>query len=49
MSIPSVGPITASVLMANLGNGQQYKQSRDFAAATGLVPSNTALAADQHC
>jgi hypothetical protein len=23
--------------MANLGNGQQYKQSRDFAAATGLV------------
>ena len=38
MSIPSVGPITASVLMANLGNGQQYKQSRDFAAATGLVP-----------
>ncbi|EFA9656776.1 IS110 family transposase [Escherichia coli] len=36
--IPSVGPITASILMANLGNGQQYKRSRDFAAATGLVP-----------
>ncbi|EMH6403334.1 IS110 family transposase [Providencia rettgeri] len=38
MTIPSIGPITASVLMAHLGSGKQYKQSRDFAAATGLVP-----------
>ncbi|EGM6570100.1 TPA: IS110 family transposase [Salmonella enterica subsp. enterica serovar Bareilly] len=38
MTIPAVGPITASVLMVHLGNGSQYKQSRDFAAATGLVP-----------
>lgn len=38
MTIPSIGPITASALMAHLGNGQQYKKGRDFAAATGLVP-----------
>ena len=38
MTIPSVGPITASMLMVHLGNGQRYKKGRDFAAATGLVP-----------
>ncbi|AJC19771.1 IS110 family transposase [Pandoraea pulmonicola] len=38
LSIPGVGPITASVLAAEMGDGKQYACSRDFAAATGLVP-----------
>ncbi|EBJ0938660.1 IS110 family transposase (plasmid) [Escherichia coli] len=38
MTIPSIGPITASVLSAQLGDGKQYACSRDFAASTGLVP-----------
>jgi len=38
LSIPGVGPITASVLAAEMGDGKQYECSRDFAASVGLVP-----------
>jgi transposase len=38
LSIPGVGPVTASVLAAEMGDGTQYGCSRDFAASIGLVP-----------
>lgn len=38
LSLPCVGPITASLLAVEVGDGQQYKCSRDFAASVGLVP-----------
>lgn len=38
LTIPGVGPITASVLAAEMGDGKQYGCSRDFAASLGLVP-----------
>lgn len=38
LSIPCVGPLTASLLSTQLGDGKQYGCSRDFAASTGLVP-----------
>ncbi|EQB98317.1 transposase for insertion sequence element IS1328 [Photorhabdus temperata subsp. temperata M1021] len=38
LTIPDVGPITASVLSSQLGDSKQYARSRDFAASTGLVP-----------
>lgn len=38
MSIPGVGPITASVLSSEVGDGKQYRCGRDFAASIGLVP-----------
>lgn len=38
MTIPGVGPITASVLSAEVGDGKQYLCGRDFAAPIGLVP-----------
>jgi transposase len=38
LSIPGVGPITASVLAAEMGDGKQYGCSRDVAASVGLVP-----------
>ncbi|WP_206956011.1 IS110 family transposase [Trinickia acidisoli] len=38
LTIPGVGPITASVLVSELGDGKQYDCSRDFAASVGLVP-----------
>ncbi len=38
LTIPGVGPITASVLSAEMGDGKQYGCSRDFAASIGLVP-----------
>lgn len=38
MTIPGVGPITASVLTSEIGDGKQYGCGRDFAASVGLVP-----------
>ncbi|MGP8432905.1 IS110 family transposase [Paraburkholderia fungorum] len=38
LTIPGVGPITASLLASELGDGKQYRCGRDFAAAVGLVP-----------
>lgn len=38
MTIPGVGPITASLLSAELGDGKQYRCGRDFAASLGLIP-----------
>lgn len=37
-SIPCVGPLTASLLSTQPGDGKPYGNSRDFAASTGLVP-----------
>jgi transposase len=38
LSTPCVGPLTASLLAVEIGDGQQYGCSRDFAASLGLVP-----------
>lgn len=38
MTIPGIGPITASVLASEVGDGKQYRCGRDFAASLGLVP-----------
>lgn len=38
LSIPGVGPVTASLLSGEMGDGKQYSCSRDFAASLGLVP-----------
>lgn len=37
-SIPGVGPITASVIVASIGNGATFRNGRQFAAWLGLVP-----------
>ncbi|MEA1030287.1 IS110 family transposase, partial [Pseudomonas sp. N-137] len=37
LSLPCVGPITASLLAVEMGDGRQYRCSRDFAASVGLV------------
>lgn len=38
LSMPGVGPITASLLAVEMGDGRQYASSRDFSASLGLVP-----------
>ncbi|VEA72823.1 Transposase IS116/IS110/IS902 family [Serratia rubidaea] len=38
LTIPGVGPMTASLLATRLGDGKNYASSRAFAASTGLVP-----------
>lgn len=38
MTIPGIGPITASIPASEVGDGKQYRCGRDFAASLGLVP-----------
>jgi len=38
MTLPCVGPITSTVLAAELGDGKQFKCGRGYAASIGLVP-----------
>lgn len=38
LKVPGIGPITASLLSTELGDGKQYGCGRDFAASVGLVP-----------
>jgi transposase len=37
-SIPGIGPLIASALVADVGDASVFKSSRDFAASLGLVP-----------
>jgi len=39
-TIPGVGPITASAIVATVGSGKQFNNGREFAAWLGLTPIN---------
>jgi transposase len=38
MSVPGIGPIISSAMVAAIGNGDAFQKGRDFAAWLGLVP-----------
>jgi transposase len=38
MTVPGVGPIIASAIVAAIGNGTPFAKGRDFAAWLGLIP-----------
>ncbi len=39
LDVPGVGPVTATIIAADLGdNGKGYESSRDYAASLGVVP-----------
>ncbi len=38
MSVPGVGPIISSAMVAAIGTGDAFYKGRDFAAWLGLVP-----------
>jgi transposase len=38
MQMPGIGPVTASALVASVGDARQFKNGRQFAAWLGLVP-----------
>lgn len=38
MRLPGIGPMTASALVATVGNGSDFKSSRQFCAWLGLTP-----------
>src|SRR5207248_9455293 len=37
-AIPGIGPVTATALIAAIGNGAAFRKGREFAAWLGLVP-----------
>ena len=38
MTIPGIGPLAATAILAAAGSGQQFRKARDMAAWLGLVP-----------
>lgn len=38
LTVPGVGPLTATALVAAIGDGRQFRRGRDLAAWLGLVP-----------
>jgi transposase len=41
MSVPGIGPIISSAMVAAIGNGEVFSKGRDFGAWLGLVPKQT--------
>ena len=39
-TIPGIGTVNASAIVATIGSGEQFKTGRDFAAWVGLTPLN---------
>jgi transposase len=38
LQVPGVGPMTATIIASNIGDGKGYQSSRDYAASLGVVP-----------
>lgn len=38
LEVPGIGPITATILASDIGDGQGYASGRDYAASLGVVP-----------
>ena len=41
MSVPGIGPIISSAMVAAIGRGEVFSKGRDFGAWLGLVPKQT--------
>lgn len=39
-TIPGIGPVTASAIVATAGSAEQFRNGREFAARLGLTPLN---------
>src|SRR6266852_8638826 len=38
VAIPGIGPVTATAIVAAIGNGEAFRKGREFAALKGVVP-----------
>jgi len=47
MAIPGVGPVTATAVVASIGNGAAFRKGRSFAAWLGLVPQQRSTGGKQ--
>lgn len=41
LKVPGIGPLSATALVATLGNGHEFKNGRHFSAYLGLVPGHS--------
>ena len=49
LDVPDVGPLTASIVVADIGDGgKDYKSSRGYAASLGVVPKQQSSADKPH-
>lgn len=46
--VPGVGPLTATALIASMGDASAFKSSREFAAWIGMVPKQTGTGGRVH-
>jgi transposase len=46
-TIPGIGPLTATTLIAAIGNGAAFRKGREFAAWLGLVPRESSTGGKQ--
>ena len=47
-TVPGIGPITATALVAAVGDGRQFKRGRDLAAWLGLTPGQHSSGGKDH-
>ncbi len=47
LSIPGIGPVTATALIAAVGNGAAFRKGREFSAWVGMVPRESSTGGKQ--
>jgi transposase len=47
IAIPGVGPVTATALIAAIGNGAAFRKGREFSAWVGMVPKEVSTGGKQ--
>lgn len=46
-AVPGIGPVTATALVAAIGNGAAFRKGRDFSAWVGMVPKESTTGGKQ--
>jgi transposase len=47
LSVPGIGPVTATALIAAIGNGAAFRKGREFSAWVGMVPRESSTGGKQ--
>jgi transposase len=45
MTIPGIGPLISTAMVAAIGSGEAFERGRDFGAWSGLIPKQHSTAA----
>ena len=47
LAVPGIGPVTATALIAAIGNGAAFRKGREFSAWVGMVPRESSTGGKQ--